>query len=312
MEMPVYIFTGFLESGKTTFLQESLEDEEFNNGERTLFLLCEEGEEEFYNKRFAGQNVFIELVKNEKDLTPDYLTALEKKHKPERVLVEYNGMWMLDSFYLNMPDEWMTYQEMMFADSTTFVEYNNNMRQLLVDKLKSAEMLIFNRFKDDYSKIEFHKIVRAINPKTQIVYEFSKERVEFDQIEDPLPFNIESQNIFINDKDFAYWYRDINDDQGKYDGKVVTVKGRSLNGGGLKEDTFIFGRHIMTCCAADIQFGGLACKWEGADKLEHGGWVTITAKIKIQENEVYGEIGPVLYATKLEVSEMPDPEVATF
>ena len=54
MEIPVYLFTGFLESGKTTFIQETLEDSGFNMGERTLLLLCEEGEEEYHKSRFLS------------------------------------------------------------------------------------------------------------------------------------------------------------------------------------------------------------------------------------------------------------------
>ena len=47
MPIPVYAFTGFLDAGKTKFIQETLEDERFNTGERTLVLICEEGEEEY-------------------------------------------------------------------------------------------------------------------------------------------------------------------------------------------------------------------------------------------------------------------------
>lgn len=43
-DMPVYLFTGFLESGKTSFIDETLADKRFNNGQRTLLLVCEEGE----------------------------------------------------------------------------------------------------------------------------------------------------------------------------------------------------------------------------------------------------------------------------
>ena len=127
MEIPVYLFTGFLESGKTTFIQDALEGDDFNAGERTLFLLCEEGEEEYHPSRFFGTNVFFETIENEEDLTESNLKKLQEKHKVERVIVEYNGMWGLDSLYQAMPEEWMTYQEMMFADATTFLTFNENM-----------------------------------------------------------------------------------------------------------------------------------------------------------------------------------------
>ncbi len=313
MEIPVYLFTGFLESGKTTFIQEALEGDDFNAGERTLLLICEEGEEEYHPSRFFGTNVYQEIIDDEEDLSMELLQSLQLKHKVERVIVEYNGMWNLDSFYQNMPAEWITYQEMFFADAGTFLSYNQNMRQLVYDKLKSAELVVFNRCTKDFDKMEFHKIVRAANRNSQILYEYGKDDVEMDQIEDPLPFDLDAPLVVIEDDAFAEWYRDINEEQDKYDGKQLQVKGRSVLGGGLPNDHFVFGRHVMTCCVDDIQFAGLVCKWDGAEQLlEHGGWITITADVKVEFDEVYGEVGPVLYCKKIEVAEEAQPEVATF
>ncbi len=313
MEIPVYLFTGFLESGKTTFIQEALEGDDFNAGERTLLLLCEEGEAEYHPVKFFGTNVFIERIEEEEDLTEETLRTLQMKHKVERVIIEYNGMWGLDSIYRNMPQEWVTYQEMFFADAQTFAVYNQNMRQLVFDKLKSAEMVVFNRCEKGFDKMAFHKIVRAVNRKSQILYEYDKDDVELDQIPDPLPFDINAPHIDIADNAYAEWYRDINEEQEKYDGKEISVKGRSVLGGGMPDDKFVFGRHVMTCCVEDIQFAGLVCRWDNAAAcLTHGGWVQITAKVKVEEDETYGEVGPVLYCTEVTEAEEADPEVAQF
>ncbi|MEF9921434.1 MAG: GTP-binding protein [Anaerovoracaceae bacterium] len=312
MEMPVYLFTGFIESGKTTFIQDALEGSDFNAGERTLLLLCEEGEEDYDPSKFFGKNVYIEVVEKEEDLTPKHLEELQKKHRPERIIVEYNGMWMLDSFYENMPEDWMTYQEMVFVHGPTFIAFNQNMRNLVVDKFKSAEMIVFNRFERSFDQLEFHKIVRAINRKAQIAYEYDQDNVEFDQIKDELPFDIKSPKFTVEDSDFAEWYRDINEETDKYQDKTITVKGRSVTGGDLPEGTFIFGRHVMTCCVEDISFAGLVCKRSKMDDIEHGGWVIITAKIDVRYDDVYGEIGPVLNVVELEHCQEAKPEVATF
>ena len=313
MEIPVYLFTGFLESGKTTFIQDALEGADFNAGERTLLLLCEEGEEEYHRSKFFGTNVFIEPIEDEEELTAERLRELQLKHKVERVLIEYNGMWSLDSIYRNMPEEWIIYQEMFFADAQTFLTYNQNMRQLIYDKLKSAELVVFNRCEKGFDKMAFHKIVRAANRRSQILYEYDRDDVEMDQIPDPLPFDINADEITVEDNAFAEWYRDINEEQDKYDGKVIHIKGRSALGGGLPDDKFVFGRHVMTCCVEDIQFAGLVCRWENAaNLLDHGGWVQITAKIKVEYDETYGEEGPVFYCTEVTEAEEADPEVAQF
>ncbi len=313
MEIPVYLFTGFLESGKTTFIQEAMEGDDFNAGERTLMLICEEGEEEYHPSRFFGTNVYLETIEDEEELTQEYLHQLQLKHRVERVVVEYNGMWSLDTLYQNMPDEWVTYQEMMFADARTFLTYNQNMRQLVFDKLKSAELVVFNRCSRDFDKMAFHKIVRGANRKSQILYEYGKDDVELDQIPDPLPFDLNAPLVEIGDDAYAEWYRDINDEEEKYQGKVLRIKGRSVLGGGLPDDKFVFGRHVMTCCVEDIQFAGLVCTWkDAATTLEHGGWVTIEAEVSIQYDEMYGEKGPVLCCRKVEPAEEAVPEVAQF
>ena len=104
MEIPVYLFTGFLESGKTLFIQDTLEDSRFNAGEKTLLLVCEEGEEEYRPDKFSGRNVTIETIEDAEELTEEHLAGLLAKAGAERVLVEYNGMWNIQQFYDAMPE----------------------------------------------------------------------------------------------------------------------------------------------------------------------------------------------------------------
>ena len=312
MEIPVYLFTGFLESGKTTFIQEALEDKEFNNGERTLFLLCEEGEEEYHPARFYGLNVFFERIDEESQLKEEYLDELLKKHNAERVVVEYNGMWNLDSFYQNMPQEWLGYQEMLFFDANTFLTYNQAMRPLVYDKLKSAELVVFNRCTKGFDKMEFHQVVRGANRNSEIVYEYEKDDIEYDTIEDPLPFDIDAPVVEVPDNCFAEWYRDINEEPEKYDRKVIKVKGRASLGGELPENIFAFGRHVMTCCVDDIQYAALAYVWDKVDELKQGEWYEVTAESRYEYHDIYGEEGPVLYVKEVLPALPADPEVATF
>lgn len=312
MEIPVYLFTGFLEAGKTRFIQETLEDRRFNAGERTLLLMCEEGEEEYAPDTFAGGNVFIETIEEESSLTPANLAALQKKHRATRVLVEYNGMWMLDSLYQNMPEEWSIYQEFLFVDARTFLNYNANMRPLVVDKFKSCELVVFNRADDTTDKLMFHKIVRATSRRANIAFEYPNGKVEYDEIEDPLPFDINAPVIEIADGDYALWYRDVTEDAGKYSGKTVRFKGTVALSPKLGRDVFIIGRHVMTCCADDIKYAALVAKWPESSTLHKRDWVMLTAKISIEFHKAYGTKGPVLTAISVEPAEKPEEEVATF
>ena len=311
-EIPVYLFTGFLDAGKTTFIQETMEDPAFNDGQRTLLLVCEEGEAEYSPVKFASSNVRTVTVEEEEDLTTDFLEKIQKESRCEKVVVEYNGMWMLDTLYNNMPEGWVVYQEMTFADAETFLMYNDNMRNLTVDKMKSTETIVFKHFTKDMDKMPYHKIVRTINRRCDIIYEYGPDNIELDNIEDPLPFDINAPVIEIQDKDYAMWYSDMNDDEEKYYGKTVKFQGRTLLGGGLDDDEFVIGRHIMTCCVQDIQFGGLVAKYADSQSLEHGGWAVITAKIQKEYNKMYQSEGPVYHVINLEKCQAPEEEVATF
>ncbi|MBQ8264545.1 MAG: GTPase [Oscillospiraceae bacterium] len=311
-DIPVYLFTGFLEAGKTKFLQETLEDSRFNGGERTLLLMCEEGEEELSPDSFASPNVFVRYVEDEEDLTEENLEKWFLEANAERVLVEYNGMWMLDSLYMNMPPRWAVYQEFMFADGRSFLNYNNNMRQLCYDKLKSCELIVFNRFPKDADIMPYHKIVRAANRACDIAYEGVDGNVKYDDIVDPLPFDKNAELIEIADKDYALWYRDLNEELPDYQGKGVRFKAQIALSDELESDELIVGRQMMTCCADDIAFAGLIAVDNSRQGLENSQWVMLSAKIEIGEHPGYDRPGPILHVREISPCEAPAEVVASF
>ena len=313
IQIPVYVFTGFLDSGKTKFIQETLEDPRFNTGERTLLLVFEEGEEEYDFSMYPHQNVYLEVLDQE-TVTAKQLQALAKKHKAQRVVAELNGMQLVGDLYSRFPDEWVVAQEVMFADSTTFMTYNANMRNLVMDKLVGGQMVIFNRLEPEQDTMPFHKLVRAANRRIDIMYEYTDGSTAFDEIEDPLPFDINAPVIYIKDEDYALWYRDVTEEPQKYDGKTVCFKGQVAMLRRSRENMFAPGRFVMTCCADDIQFCGVPCRYEGSSKLESRSWVMVEAKISCEKHPLYkGEEGPVLTAVKVETNVEPAAEdVATF
>ena len=310
--MPVYLFTGFLEGGKTKFIQETLEDKRFCNGEKTLLLVCEEGEEEYAPEQFASDTVKIRVLEDQSELTRENLERFAKETRAERVVIEYNGMWLLDALYSAMPDGWMVYQEFMFADAGTILTYNNNMRNLVYDKLKSCELVVFNRFLPTMDKMEYHKLVRACSRRADIAYEAPDGNVVYDDIADPLPFDINAPIIEIGDEDYAEWYRDMSEEPKKYEGKTVRFKAKSLVRKRLPPNTFVIGRHVMTCCVEDIQFAALVCKGDKADTVRDEGWMILTAKINFRFSTAYGRKGPVLTYISHEDCDPPEQAVATF
>ena len=312
-QIPVYVFTGFLDSGKTKFIQETLEDPRFNAGERTLLLVFEEGEEEYDFSAYPSQNVYMEVL-DQQTVTTRELSALSKKYRAERVVAELNGMQQVGDLYMRFPDDWAVAQEVMFADSTTFLTYNSNMRNLVMDKLVGAQMVVFNRLEKGQDTMPFHKLARAANRRIDILYDYTDRTTEMDDVVDPLPFDINAPVIEVKDEDFALWYRDVTEEPEKYDGKMVRFKAQVAMLRRDRDGMFAPGRFVMTCCVEDIQFCGIPCRYADAKNLESRGWVLVTAKISAEKHRLYkGEVGPVLTATEVVRNVPPaDPDVATF
>lgn len=312
-QIPVYAFTGFLDSGKTKFIQETLEDPRFNAGERTLVLIFEEGEEEYDLSAYPHKNVYLETL-DQQTVTEAQLMALEKKYRAERVVAELNGMQLVADLYNRFPRNWVIAQEVMFADATTFNAYNSNMRNLVMDKLMGAQMVVFNRLTPGEDTMPLHKLARAANRRIDILYDYTDGTTKFDDVQDPLPFDINAPVIQIKDEDYALWYRDVTEEPEKYVGKTVCFKAQVAMLRRQKEGMFAPGRFVMTCCVEDIQFCGIPCRYADSKSLASRAWVQVTAKVSAEKHPLYkGDVGPVLTAIEV-VKDVPaaDPDVATF
>lgn len=312
MKIPVYLITGFLEAGKTRFIQETMMGQSLETEGNTLLVICEEGIEEYDPTTFVTPNVYCEVIENEEDLSEELLLSLSEKHKATLIMLEYNGMWQLSSLYDNLPEDWVIYQELFICDSNTIENYNRNMRSLVVDKLTSCDLVAFNRVTPEMDRMPLHKLARAVSRNVGIIYDMTDGSIIQDTIEDPLPFDINADIIKIEDRDYAYWYRDLAEDMGKYDGKKIRFKGVVLKDETVPKGSFICGRHVMTCCADDLQYSAVACKWKSSETLKSYSWVEVTGKISIEKHKVYETPGPVVKITSVIPAAPPEQQVATF
>ena len=321
-QIPVYLFVGQLESGKTKFIQETMEDPQFDSGDKTLLLVCEEGEEEYDPDRFAFGGVHVAQLEDKSELTRENLAALEQKSGCGRVIIEYNGMWLVQDLYDALPDNWLIYQCLATADGSTLKTYagDNAMRALLLDKLRGSELLVVNRaehLNDDESRQLVHKLVRQASRRCDIAYEFADGSVAYDDIPDPLPFDVNADVIDIPAEFFGVWYMDCMDDPNKYAGKTVKFLAQVCQTPRAGKNSFVPGRFAMTCCIQDIQFVGFPCKYDGYKALEQRSWITLTAKVNVKYHPIYqgqtpGAAGPVLTALAVEPAEAPRDDVVMF
>ncbi|MGN0437889.1 MAG: GTP-binding protein [Lachnospiraceae bacterium] len=311
-EIPVFIFMGFLESGKTKFCEETLVERNFTEGEPSLLIVTEEGIEEYEEEELKKRNISVVYLEEE-DINTEKLLDLQDEYNPQNVFIEYNGMWQLDKlFSIRVPKGWTIVQVITLIDATTFTVYNNNMKSLMAEHIQNGDMVVFNRCTDDSDINTMRMAVKTINRRAQIVFENVNGQAAIDQGEIEIPYDLDADIIEINDDDYGIFYIDASDNPEKYVDKVVRFKGQVYLPPQYKGKAFVPGRFAMTCCAEDITFLGFKCYSLETPNLKDREWVVVTAKIKKEFYKEFDGEGPVLYAQKIEKATKPEEEVVYF
>ncbi len=305
---PVFLINGFLEAGKTQFLSFTMGEDYFQTSGRTLLIVCEQGEEEYdpvLLRRTRTTAVYVDSIE---DVAPEKLAALGAKYRPERVLMEWNGMWNQDD--LRLPDDWILYQMVTIIDMSTFELYVNNMKSLMFAMVKHTELIICNRCDGLLNDLERYKrMLLSMNPQAEITFEDANG--EITQIsEEDLPYDMKADVVKIPPEDYGIWYIDCMDKPERYDGRVVEFTAMVLKAPEFPKNCFVPGRMAMTCCAADMSFLGYLCKSKDTGELKNRQWIDVKARIGYEEQEEYGGVGPVLYASSIKPAD-PINEVVT-
>ncbi|MBR1875730.1 MAG: TIGR03943 family protein [Lachnospiraceae bacterium] len=310
-DIPVYIFTGFLESGKTSFIKETLKDNQFKDGLKTVYIICEEGIEELTEEELKSNKFIVKTFENEEDITYDNFVKVDLEVNPDRVLIEFNGTWDVNKALEAFPEHWMLAEGIATVDAGTYTGYLNNMKQMMTRQFTYADLVVFNRCTEEYDLPVFKRTVRAVNRRSQVIFEMTDGTIN-NNVKEELPYDMSKPEIKIEDDDFGIWYLDAFDNLDAYVGKTVRFKGMVYKPKRGKADVFVPGRFAMTCCAADIQFVGFPCKWEGAKELKEKSYVNVTAKIGNAYSKEYGQEAPVLIASSVEAAEPAEEEVVYF
>ena len=298
--MPVFLINGFLEAGKTQFITFTLKQEYFQTDGNTVLILCEEGDTEYDKTLLKRTHTKIVTVDDVSEMDDDFFGRLEALYNPERVLIEWNGMWPQDQ--LKLPQSWMLYQQISIIDGSTFELYLNNMKPLLGLMVRNSELIIMNRCDgmSDENITRYRRGLKALNPQAQLIFEDAEGEIEQELLEEDLPYDMKADVIEIKPEDYGIWYIDALDKEDRYKGKVVEFTGMVLKSPEFPKNYFVPGRMAMTCCEADMTFLGFVCKAREARDLETKQWVRVRAKIEYEFWKDYDGVGPVLYAESVE------------
>lgn len=305
----VYMINGFLESGKTEFIQYTIAQPYFQQKGKTLLIVCEDGENEYDPALLKKTNTILEMIEDREEFTSSHLIELEKKYKPERIIIEFNGMWNMKE--VKLPWHWKVEQQITLIDGSTFSTYYTNMRSLLAEMIRGSELIIFNRCDGIEDLASYRRNVKAVNPKAEVVFEGSEG--EIDEIfEEDLPYNLQDPVLKLDDYGYGIWFLDSCEHLERYEGKTLEFIAQVMIPKDMKKGYFVPGRMAMTCCADDMSFLGYVCQYDHVDQLENKQWVKVTAVVKKEYWEEYEGEGPVLYASKVEPVKAPKEEILSF
>ncbi|MCQ2448137.1 MAG: hypothetical protein MJ073_04410 [Oscillibacter sp.] len=308
MDIPVFLVTGFLDGGKTNFINGILEDG-FAREEKTLLICCEEGEEEYNPK--ALDNVTVVTIEDESELTCSQLKAWEKEYAPKQVLIEYNGMWQMERLYRDvLPANWVLYQIMTFVEASTFETYAKNMGQIMMEKISNADLLVFNRCTPELKAALRKRNLRMVNRRADIYLEDESGSEDYNN-GDVCPFDLDQALIDIPDEDYGVWYVDVMDYPDRWAGKEVHMKLLMCHSKKYP-GTHCPGRFAMVCCENDVQFLGLVAKGVGLKDYQNRDWVEVTARMAVEKHLAYKGKGPVMHILSIKPCEKPAQDVVNF
>ncbi|MCR5421240.1 MAG: GTPase [Lachnospiraceae bacterium] len=305
----VYFVNGFLEAGKTTFIKELIGRESFRISGKTLILLCEEGDLEYEEKELEDSDSILEVINEEEDFNEENIMEIEKKYRPERVIVEYNGMW--DRKNLELPWYWDDIMEIAVFDASTFKLYSDNMRPLLAEQVRQAELVIFYKADEVRDRLaSYMRNIKAINNRAAFVFRGKEGDIILDPDEN-LPYDINGDALELDEEGFAVACMDSLERYELYEGKKVHFKAcvyKMKDGSDLE---FVAGRKIMTCCEADLTFLGIICGYPKAYELENREWVEIYGIMRVRFDDILHRDIPVCRITELKKIAPPDNEIIT-
>jgi len=306
---PVFVINGFLESGKTEFIKYTISQPYFQTKGTTLLIVCEEGVEEYEAELLKRTKTVMEVIEDEEEFTTSYLMELEKKHKPERIIIEFNGMWNYKD--VKFPWHWSLSQQVTLIDASTFPMYYTNMKSLLAEMLRKSELIIFNRCDGIKELSTYKRNIKVINQSAQIVFEDANGEVN-EMMEDELPYDLNKTSLDLNDMQYVIWYMDMMEHPERYFDKEITYVAQVMKPEKFPKGMFVPGRMTMTCCADDIAFLGYVCKYDGIESVPEKEWVKITVTVKVEHSDIYGSEGPVLYTKTMKTCKTPKQEVISF
>ena len=270
METAVFLFAGFMDAGKTTGLLGALQ-KSYQPGDAKSIIVCmEEGEETYPDQLLEAINAEVIYVEEKEEVTLEFWERIAQKEQPERIFIEFNGMWNLKAFLEQpLPRGWYYSTIFSFVDAMTYALYLKNMRLIIMSPLSVSDVIIFNRCDESFPREDTRRAIKLLNPNAEVF--FTRPDGTLETCSDLLLESDKDGLLTISEELFCRWFVDTIEHTDRYYGKKVHFIGmvtRDLHASGKR---FYLGRYVLICCPEDAQFVGFVAELADCDRSYDSG-----------------------------------------
>lgn len=280
--VPVIAINGFLESGKSYFFNDALDQELFIDPmARCVMVSCEQGNTEYDQRLLKRNHVTVVEVEDPEEIDDAFWRDLLDTHHPDLVYIEQNAMW--DKAVYELPSTLYLAQQLTVVNAATFREFFNNMRQKVVDMLAKSEVVIMFACDDEAATTFLKRNLQLINPKLGFL--LFNSRGDTVSLADDLPYKVDGDYINVADLDYGIFYVDSIENPERYYNKTVELTVRAVLDKSIPQGFFVGGRRVMTCCANDIAFYYVLCHNGTSTLVKNGDWLRVVGKVGFHQVE---------------------------
>lgn len=271
---------GFLDAGKTTYIQDCILNDFFYKRGKTLILCFEEGEEEYDEDMLAGRNTQVAYYDGEEDVTGFCLRQIEN-HQPDRIYIEMNAM--MQGLREQLPAVCDVTYTVTWLDWATLGTYFKNFRQMINQMVQESQQVTFRGCPSKALLEPYAQAFQLMNHKASYLREdpLGFHEKAFDIF---LPYSLDDEEIEITEDRYLPFWLDAAEHPEHYNEKKILFKDPLELRHVTDDASWSAGRVVMTCCMSDLQFMSFELITDDACEIS-GGWVTFDAAGEISADE---------------------------
>ena len=263
---------GFLDAGKTSWIQDCILNDYFHKYGTTLILCFEQGEAEYDVQALQEKRTYVAYYEGETDIAGFCRDRIEE-YRPDRIYVEMNTMMpgLREQFPENMHVTYVT----TWIDWTTMKLYFVNFLQMINQMVSQSHQVTFRGCPSKELLAPYSQAFQLMNRKAVYLRQdpMGYHEKAFDLF---LPYSLEDPEITITRNSFLPLWLDASEHPEHYEGKTLVFSDPLELRRRENDAPWSAGRVVMTCCMADLQFMGFELTGETAAALD-GGWICFRA-----------------------------------